>query len=440
MNIWDIYKILHSWDIDKSLKLFLEYYNIQENKLKKEDFLNCTLGLWEIYMNKKEFNKAKKYYIEWFQLSNWKDFNILFNLGVLFYNLWENDRSLLFFNKAKEINSNDKKIDEFLNNNNKNNNKTHLIDVYKFKDNNWNLKLQIVFRLTLNCNQRCIFCNVVNWENNTNKNVILNNIRNDILNTLQEYKNVSKENIELVLSWWEPTLHIDFWAIVDFFLINANKVVIQTNGVMFNEQVFVDWLKKRKNENISFYISFHSHIEDFYNKITQTNQYNKAVKGIKNILTTCKEKSQINFVFNKYNINTFSDYLIFIKDNFLSINKDIVLNISSITWVNTNRDLIKYSDILDNIYDVSNYINENYIRMSWLKPWWAMCDIPFCVYSKYIDLNLEIKDKKLFVVNKLDRNNMKLDSCSSCSLNKNCPWILKVYVEKFGTSEFIAVK
>ena len=430
MLISDIYKILHSWDTDKSLRLFHIFYNTKENLIKKDDLLNCLLWLWEIYMKKKDFNKAKKYYIEWYKLSSWKDFNILFNLWVLFSKLWEKDKSILFLNKAKKNDPSSDKLQKYLKNIN-NDYKTHLKDIYEFKDNNWNLKLQIVFRLTLNCNQRCIFCNVVNGNNSIEKNIIFNIIKDDIFLTLQKYDNLLKQNIEIVLSWWEPTLHNEFWKIIDYVLDKAWEVVIQTNWVMFNEEIFITWLKERKDKKISFYISFHSHIEDFYNKITQTNQYIKAIKGIINILSVKKHISQINFVFNKYNINTFSKYLIFIKENFISINPYLSLNISSITGVNTSENLIKYSDILDNIYSSLDYIKNNNINISWLTPWWAMCDLPFCVYSKYIDLNIELKDEKLFVVDKLDINNIKLDSCNKCILNKNCPWILKVYIEKY---------
>lgn len=374
------------------------------------------------------------------------------------FNLKDNSKALSYLNKADKISPNNEEVKQIIKNISSTKH-ANFKDVYKFED-NWSPRLQIVFRLTLNCNQRCIFCNVVKWKNSPDRDIVFENVKDDIFLTLEKYKNIPKNNIEIVLSWWEPALHIDFWKIVDYFLENVWKVVVQTNWVMFSSETFINWLKERRWKKISFYISFHSHIEKVYNKITQTNQYIKAVEGIKNILCVTEHTLQINFVFNEYNINTFWEYLLFIKENFLSINDGVWLNISSITWVDTSKGLIKYSDILDDVYGSLNYINKNNIQIFWLTPSGAMCDIPFCVYSKYIDLDAELKAKELlvvdnisdnsidfvrlkgkdlFVVDKIDLNNIKLDSCKGCSLNKNCPWILKVYIKKFWIDEFIPI-
>lgn len=88
MLITDIYKVLHSWEVYKALSLFHYFYNSEDSKKYTEHVLGCVLWLWEIYMKKREFHNAKKYLIEWNEITAWKDFNILLNLWIVFL-IWK---------------------------------------------------------------------------------------------------------------------------------------------------------------------------------------------------------------------------------------------------------------------------------------------------------------------------------------------------------------
>ncbi len=124
MKIWEkikkAYTLIHSEKIDNSLELFEEIYNfIEKDELEKEsnlfnNYISCLLGLWEIYMKKRDFKKSLGYYNEWYKLTDWKDFNVLFNLWVVYHNLWDTKKSEEILNKAKKINPKDTNLIRFL--------------------------------------------------------------------------------------------------------------------------------------------------------------------------------------------------------------------------------------------------------------------------------------------------------------------------------------
>lgn len=133
-NYWllldEAYGLLHSNKINESEDKFKEIYN-SFNSIKRtfwdknySKFVSCLLWLWEINMKKWQIDKALPFYIEWNKLTEWKDFNILFNLAVVYKNLNEKVKCKECIDKAKLINPTDsnliKFISEFEESNNRN--------------------------------------------------------------------------------------------------------------------------------------------------------------------------------------------------------------------------------------------------------------------------------------------------------------------------------
>lgn len=452
MKINYIYEILSSWDENKALSLFIYYFkNIAKTN---DEIFSCISWISEIYMNKDDYKKAEEYLLIWYKLYKWNNFDILFNLGVVYLNLWDQKNSDIFINKAKAINPTDEKLVRFIDSFNKKT--SNYENVYEFEDENWNKKVDIVYRINILCNQNCTFCNVVNKEL-VEEYKDLESVKKEISEALSIYKDLPKKDIQFILSWGEPTLNKNFWEIVDYVLKENESVLIQTNAVMFGDKTFIKWLENRKFEWIKFYVSFHSHIEKIYNTITRSTDYKNAIVGIANIQKYSEETLQFNFVFNKYNIWTFEGYVKFLIDTFsidiwaptykkenyaddssyIKNRRILSLNISSITWVKDNDNMVKYSDILNELYRAEKKLWEH-ISIAWLEPWWAMCDIPYCVYNRITDLNVD--NKKLFIFDSIDSNNIKLDNCKSCKYDKNCPWISKAYLSKFWEEEFVFIK
>lgn len=246
-----------------------------------------------------------------------KFFDIIFNKMLDAYYL--GDISYLnYLNIAKKINSNNKELRDFEEIIKKVN---EVVYDNLLEDCNWNKKLEIVLLITLKCNQKCLFCNVNKWNTIIPLKIIEKFLKDKIL----KYKLIEKKNIKIHISWWEPTMHPDFINVLDVILKYSDDVEIQTNWIFFWLESNINNLNKYKW--LHFYISFHSHIEETYNKITETKwQYELAIKGIKNILNLWNKWNVVlNTVINKYNINLLIDYLLFTRNNFNNIPLNITI-------------------------------------------------------------------------------------------------------------------
>lgn len=123
-NVWKMleegYAFLHSDKIDEAESAFKKMYDMfqWENVAEWDDnfwnYVSCLLWLWEIFMKKWEMKTSLKYYVEWNELSGWKDFNILFNLWVVHRNLWDEESCQKFLDQAKLINPTDQNLLRFM--------------------------------------------------------------------------------------------------------------------------------------------------------------------------------------------------------------------------------------------------------------------------------------------------------------------------------------
>ena len=80
----------------------------------KANLVSCILWLGEINMKKWNFEKAIEYYDLWNKITDWKDFNILFNLWVVYRNSWQEEKSGEILKKAKKIEPNNPNLIRFL--------------------------------------------------------------------------------------------------------------------------------------------------------------------------------------------------------------------------------------------------------------------------------------------------------------------------------------
>jgi len=124
IKLWDklkeAYSLIHWEKIEEAKKAFEEIYDLinKEELIEWSDIFNnyisCLLWLWEIYMKQRNLEKSLEYYKEWYELTKWEDFNILFNLWVVYHNLWKTEEANKVLEKAKKINPNDPNLNRFL--------------------------------------------------------------------------------------------------------------------------------------------------------------------------------------------------------------------------------------------------------------------------------------------------------------------------------------
>lgn len=102
----DINNYLAAWDIKAALELALSIY--EKNK---ESIIVLNI-LWNIYLNKWEYQEAVKYLEEANKHSNENDWHVLFNLWVA-YSRIDKQKSLEYLNKALSILPNEENIIKF---------------------------------------------------------------------------------------------------------------------------------------------------------------------------------------------------------------------------------------------------------------------------------------------------------------------------------------
>lgn len=123
-NYWETlkewYSLIHSDKVDDAKKIFTKVYeelskcDFENDENAKNNYISCLLWLWEINMKSWDFDKSLEYYILWNDLTKWTDFNVLFNLWVVYRNLWKEEESAEILEQAKKIEPNNANLIRFL--------------------------------------------------------------------------------------------------------------------------------------------------------------------------------------------------------------------------------------------------------------------------------------------------------------------------------------
>ena len=117
----EAYSLVHKWNNENAKKIFEEIHALfTENQIIEWsdlfwNYISSLLWLWSIYMKEGDLNKSLEYYEKWYRLTKWKDFNILFNLGVAHTNLGNINESNKYLDEAKKIDPNNANLLRFLN-------------------------------------------------------------------------------------------------------------------------------------------------------------------------------------------------------------------------------------------------------------------------------------------------------------------------------------
>lgn len=402
-------------------------YKSEENL--KVNLISCILWLGEINMKKWNFGKALEYYEVWNNITSWKDFNVLFNLWVVYRNLWQEKKSYKILDEAKKIEPNNSNLIRFLNEmsgiNSENDNWNKIIKNFiehRIEEDfiNWGKRLYIVIYSI--CTFKCCFC--VKWTDEYK--IKFKGTDTNLIQIKELLNEINLDEIKTITIWWSEPLtnsNIDdilyfldsFWKNIEIHTSWSEKWKIQ---LMLN-------LKNLKQVILPIYWT-KSVIHD---KIVWLKWAYNDLEEIKKILIN----NNIKVVFHK----------LLIKDNFLDT--EYIDNSKSFSLLHPrDKDLyiknaILLTDLFSKVLD-ENDVNSilNLYKLQWIPicfmlPYILKKDDKNFIIKEVINLSSEIKEKNI------NENKSsyctKPEKCKKCILNEYCLGYFKYYFDKFWDYE-----
>jgi len=235
-------------------------------------------------------------------------------------------------------------------------------------------------------------------------------------------------NDSLCFTGGEPTIHPDFFKIINWFHTRypKNSIAIASNGRMFSYQGFTKNLFKINN--LLLEIAVHSSDEKTHDFITRTKgSFKQTIEGIHNILRlkNDSQKIEIRIIITKFTYKNLDKILAFIKNEFnIRQIRDIVLiflEMEGQAKDNLNIVGITYEEVIKSLPQTVNK--------------WASCfddlrlyHFPLCVLPPelwpYAWRTLRAEEI------------MFLPRCNKCFLKKYCLGIHRDYLTLVGNKEF----
>lgn len=180
--------------------------------------------------------------------------------------------------------------------------------------------LECKIELTYRCNLSCKYCNMINSKSDELSTEELKDI-------VDELKHLGV--IKLSLTGGEIFLRKDIFEIIDYCANKGFLVILQSNGILINEEI-IEFLKKYKN--ILLKISFHSINSTKFDNFTQvSNSYNILIEKLA-LLNNSGIKFTLIFNVTSDNESDYDKTINFFDENNYSyvLNNDIYPSISSI--------------------------------------------------------------------------------------------------------------
>lgn len=329
------------------------------------------------------------------------------------------------------------------------------------------------------CNFDCVYC-VIWW--------IQNEFSSDDFVSIEKIKNINYDWCKSVrLTWWEPTIHPDFFEILEFLSKKKLYIYIQTNGSMLWIEDFFNKIKKYR---ITYQLPLNSYLEKIHNTIMKhKNAYNLTLSWIKNLLGSKDTAFTVKIIITKLNYNHISKTIEFLislwvkrfyiaypvlKWNYLKYTKlvpkysEIKKELNIISEIEEKYDIhyvlesFPYCMINENqyknVWEISQFDKREIVKsknkefyklldisINCFKKYWnndenRNCDICKIVKFKHKLNNISFLHKKLdkeVNANCLDNlHKIKNANCLNCKYNLICTWVSEEYINMNWFEEF----
>lgn len=166
------------------------------------------------------------------------------------------------------------------------------------------------------CNQRCRCCPLIDKEH---RKMIVS--LDDIKKEATIMKNLGVTDV--TISGGEPTIHPNFFEIIDFFFDQGIAVHILSNGEKFADKKFLTkFLQISRNNGVSVTTTFHSHIAEEHEYQNQSKgSFERSLSGIR-ALDINNINVSVKHCITSNNYNNLPQFLDFVLNNF-SVNAEI---------------------------------------------------------------------------------------------------------------------
>jgi MoaA/NifB/PqqE/SkfB family radical SAM enzyme len=269
----------------------------------------------------------------------------------------------------------------------------------------------MILPITNQCNQNCLFCSAKGRKEKLKKKFF-----QGVINQAQ---------CSLVVSGGEPTLSLDLFWVIKKAKEKKLFVELQTNGItLFYKDLVVKLVKSGVD---LFNINFSSHLSSVNDEITQTKGFfDKKIKGIEN-LQNQKANFRLTCIVNSLNYKDLEDYVIFVNQNFPSVE---YIQFSFIKILGLAK---KNPQILISYREVQPHLLKAFKKCQELNTKFVIDHIPLCYVGNYKHHHIDYQ--KISQGEKPEyslREKMKLKECKHCTWFSYCCGVRKDYLKFFG--------
>ncbi|MDD5145920.1 MAG: radical SAM protein [Candidatus Pacebacteria bacterium] len=272
------------------------------------------------------------------------------------------------------------------------------------------------------CNNKCLMCsnpsNYDKWGDYGLKNIS------------SRIEKISANEREVYLTGGEPTIHPDFFKVMDSLKKRCSnaRIILDTNGRMF---CYDDFLNKFFNySNIEFQVSLCGQNAALHDKITRTRgSFNQVVLGIKNILKLKLNKSEVEVrvVIHKLTLFSLKNIYKFVSNDLMGIKRLIFIFMEYEGMAGKNKKTIGVT------YNEVGPFLEKIFRKTKEAPFEIrLYHFPLCVlppkFWPYLWRTLPEKEITF------------LPSCQKCFYKNYCLGIHRDYLRVVGGEEFKPIK
>lgn len=280
---------------------------------------------------------------------------------------------------------------------------------------------EVVLNLSEKCNNLCLSCpNDMNFR----KDIIE---QKKVIDFIKE--KVTKDIDRVTFIGGEPTILKNLLFIIEYTRsLNKTAIIqINTNGRNFFYNGFTNKFLKFNRDKLEFHIALYASNAKIHDKITQVRgSFDQTIQGIKNLLNL-GFNVKIRSIVSKLNYADLIEFANFIISEFgkqrIRIAGVVIVGMDIIGNAHNNRDKLVVSHSI-----IAPHIEKCMDRLSKAGVHVEVHLLPKGIFKK---------EYHKFVVKSGCTSGNFVDShgCKQCSYNRECPRLLKSYVDIFGNKE-----